>query len=96
MISITALEKSINILKIKLESKGLSVDTDVFKSGRGSDYYMGSSSYVEISVDRGDEYIGTYKFLAYDYVSNSKRTYGGSSIADMKREFFVDFNKDCN
>ena len=96
MISITALEKSISSLKRKLEKRGFDVELEVFKSGRGGDYYVGSTSYVEITVERDGEYIGSYKFKANDYVSGGyRRTYGGHSIKQMKVEFLRDFEKDC-
>lgn len=96
MISITALEKSINSLKKNLENKGFDVDVDVFKGGRGGDYYVGSVSYVEIDVNKGSDFIGTYRFLANDYAAESSRHYGGHSIKQMKAEFIKDFDKDCN
>ena len=96
MITIGTLEKSINILVRTLENKGFTVDVSVHRSGKGGDYYTGSVSYVEISVDKGSEYIGSYRFLANDYAADSSRQYGGNSIKQMKMEFISDFEKDCN
>lgn len=95
MISVSSLEKSIKILSNTLTNMGYKTDVDSFRSGKGGDYYVGTCSYVEIEIhSKDDEYIGSYKFNANGYSSDSKYRYGGNSIKQMKIEFLRDFKKD--